>query len=173
MYVHRTMEAFHSTVGSYCENMEILLVSCEMPLHRFWALVKHWLGRRWLLLVFFLQVNRKQWGKVREVKTLSMKTSCCCYDNDTPPNRKKLYTSYTPRKLIPLACWADWRPASDQHFLTLVEIHSRVTFTQFCHTPYCSLIPRPSPVWVSDLLKCAKMEGEGLVNLATWSVVQT
>ena len=59
---------FHSTAETYCEDMEFLPVSGEVPLHRFRTLVKHWLGRRWLLLVLFLQeggVDQKQWGKVR------------------------------------------------------------------------------------------------------------
>ena len=38
--------------------------------------------------------------------------------------------------------------------------------------PITSLVPRPSSAPVSDRLQYAKTEGEGLVNLTTWSAAQ-
>ena len=45
-------------------------------------------------------------------------------------------------------------------------------FNFFSTKSYTSLVPRPSPAPIFDHLQYAKTEGEGLVNLTTWSVAQ-
>ena len=48
------------TMHTYCENVEFFLVSSKVPLHRLWVLVKHWLGRGRLVLIFFLHEYEKE-----------------------------------------------------------------------------------------------------------------